>query len=133
MKIESQIVEVHASAEKVFDYVSDMRNFVHLLPQDKISDWKATEKECSFKIQGAAVISFKHKELHRPYKIILEAGEKSPFPFVMELNFDELENDKIKAQTIFDAEVNNFLKMMIQKPLTKLFDHIAEKIVEVKF
>ena len=63
MVIESDKVTVKASSEEVFNFLKDAQNIYHLLPQDKISEWKADETQCSFKIQGAATISLVQDEL----------------------------------------------------------------------
>ena len=36
-----------------------------------------------------------------------------------------------EAHQIFEAELNPFIKMMVEKPLKNLFDHIADKMVEL--
>jgi hypothetical protein len=51
MKIESKKELVNQSIQIVFDFLKDTRNIYELLPQDKISDWKADELSCSFKVQ----------------------------------------------------------------------------------
>ncbi len=44
MKIDSTKVVVKASRETVADFLKDSHNLIHLLPQDQISDWKATSR-----------------------------------------------------------------------------------------
>ena len=60
MKIESNRVIVSANQSTVATFLSDAQNLIHLLPQDKISDWKSTASECSFKVQGGVTISLIH-------------------------------------------------------------------------
>ena len=33
-------VQVTAASESVFDYLTDLNNFIELIPEDKVSDWK---------------------------------------------------------------------------------------------
>lgn len=128
MEITSVKVHIDASAVKLFAFLSDTNNFVLLLPEDKISEWKADGTSCSFKVQNAATISLLQKEL-KPYSIVLlESGEKSPFPFDLTIFIEEDAEKNIIAYLEFKGEVNSFLKMMVQKPLTNLFNHMAEKL-----
>lgn len=129
MKIESKKVVVNATQEAIFKFLSDSNNLVKILPQDKISDWKSTSTECSFKVQGGVTISLIQNGSDNMNKIFMKSGEKSPFPFKLTIfinKTDEISNGYIE----FDGEVNMFLKMMVEKPLTALFNHMAEKLQE---
>ncbi|MCH2214438.1 MAG: hypothetical protein MK086_04625 [Flavobacteriales bacterium] len=129
MKIESKKVEVNAGNAEVFAYVSNLNNFKELLPIDKISDWESTEDFCSFKIQGTATIDLHKESIEKPSKIQLRGGEKSPFPIKLEIFLNE--NDgKTEAYQIVNADINPFLKMMVEKPLSNLFDFIADRLQE---
>ena len=127
-KIESKHVEINKSAQFVFDFVNDFNNIKELIPQDKISDWRSDFDQCSFKIQNAAIIPLVKKSVDEPTRINIVSGEKTPFPFTMVITFKELEADKTEAFLNFDGEINAFLKMMVVKPLTNLFDYMATEL-----
>lgn len=129
MKIESKKVNVPAGSEKVFKYITDLNNFKNLLPQDRISDWESTETYCSFKVQGTATIDLNLKDSTEFDHVLLESGSKSPFPFTLNIYLSG-NSDETAVYQIMDADVNPFLKMMVQKPLTNLFDYIADKLTE---
>lgn len=127
MKIESTQVDVNASPDTIYAFLSDSTNLIHLLPQDNISDWRATSSECSFKAQGGVTISLIQDGGESTHKVFMKSGEKSPFPFRLTIFINEL-NGKSNGYIEFDGEVNMFLKMMVEKPLTNLFNHMAEKL-----
>lgn len=127
MKIDSTKVEVNATAETIFAFLKDSENLIHLLPQDNISDFKATESECSFKVQGGVTITLVQSGEEKPNKLFLKSGEKSPFPFTLTIHIDEV-NGKSNGYIAFDGEVNMFLKMMVEKPLTNLFNYMSNKL-----
>jgi len=127
-KIESKHVEVNKSVQFVFDYVKDFNNIKQLLPQDKISDWQSDFDQCSFKIQNAAVIPLVKKSVNEPFKINIISGEKSPFPFTLVVSFKVLDDNKTEAYLNFDGDINAFLKMMVVKPLTNLFNYMANEL-----
>jgi len=129
MKIESKKVRINASREEVFNYVSDLNNFKDLLPMDKISDWESRKDFCSFKIQGTATIDLHLEKAESPSSLHLKGGEKAPFPIALDIFFDEADGLTEVYQEVV-AEVNPFLKMMVQKPLTNLFDFIADRLQE---
>lgn len=129
MKIESKTVRIKASQSEIFKYVSDLNNFKELLPMDKISDWESNEDFCSFKIKGTATIDLHKDQVEEPSKIGLKGGEKSPFPLSIDIYMDDADGETEVYQKI-NADVNPFLKMMVEKPLTNLFDFIAERLQE---
>lgn len=127
MKIESTKVDVNAAPSVIYDFLKDSNNLVHLLPKDNISDFKATASECSFKVQGGVTITLVQNGGEHPNKLFLKSGEKSPFPFNLTIHIDEA-NGKVSGFIAFDGEVNMFLKMMVEKPLTNLFNYMSNKL-----
>jgi|SRR5690554_3834100 len=129
MRIESKKVVVPASKEQVFQYINDLNNFQSLLPADRISEWESTESYCSFKVQGTATIDLQIKETTSYEHILFESGKRSPFPFTLNVYLAETDG-QTTAYQVMDAKINPFLKMMVEKPLTNLFDYIADKLTE---
>lgn len=127
MIIESKHVTVSASPEKVTSFLQDARNLIHLLPQDQISDWDATDEMCSFKVQGGVTISLVQKGAEGTTKVFLSSGEKSPFPFKLTVHLLSA-GEHTTGYLVFDGEVNVFLKMMVEKPLTALFNMMSENL-----
>lgn len=129
MTIDSEKVNVNASSEEISIFLRDANNLIHLLPQDKISDFKSTTEECSFKVQGGIIISLVQDGFEGTDKLFLKSGEKSPFPFRLTVNLKELE-EGTEGFIHFDGEVNMFLKMMVEKPLGNLFNYMSTKLKE---
>ena len=129
MKIVSTRVDVNASQDEIFSFLVNSNNIIYLLPQDKISDWKSTDNECSFKAQGGFIISMLQNGSEGNSKVFMKSGVKSPFPFQLTLYIDDL-NGKSNGYIEFDGEVSFFLKKIVEKPLTELFNHMAIKIQE---
>lgn len=127
MQIESTKVVVKASQETIASFLKDSQNLIYMLPKDQIADWKATSNECSFKVQGAVIISLIQDGSENTNKIFMKSGEKSPFPFRLTIHLEAQENETI-GYIAFDGEVNVFLKMMVQKPLTALFNIMSENL-----
>jgi carbon monoxide dehydrogenase subunit G len=128
MRIESTKVDLKKSREEVFSFVSDFRNFEHLIPKDKVSKWTATEDSCSFNINGMADIGMKIQSTVMPSQVNIISDGKNPFDFTLTVFIEEKINNESIANLVFDAEVNPFLKMMVEKPLTNFFNMLAERL-----
>jgi carbon monoxide dehydrogenase subunit G len=129
--IESKHVQINKSAQALYDFLQDMNNFQQLLPQDRISEWKSDGTSCSFKVQGAATIGLRLDGGTAPSHVRLKATERSPFPFTLDVHLKETDG-VTEAWQVFNGEINAFIKMMVEKPLTNLFDHIADRMKAVQ-
>ncbi len=127
MKIESKKGVINRPSKEVYTYLMDMNNFKNLLPADKISNWVSDEKSCSFKIQGATTISFIIESSVEPNLIHLISGDESPFAFNLDIHLVE-ENGTTKGYQVFSADIDMFMKMMVEKPLQNLFDFIVDRL-----
>jgi carbon monoxide dehydrogenase subunit G len=129
MIITSEKVQVQANSETIFKFLKDSNNIHELLPKENISDWNADTNTCSFKVQGGVIISL-IQDGDEPFsKVFMKSGEKSPFPFKLTIHIEN-QNDDSVGYIEFDGEVNMFLKMMVEKPLTNLFNYMSNKLKE---
>jgi hypothetical protein len=127
--IKSKAVIIGRSAADVYAYVSDLNNFLELLPKDRIQDFKSDGDNCSFKVSGLATIGLKKKEEAAPNKLLLESTE-GPFSFTLDIRIEDQE-EGVKAYQIAEVDLNPMMKMMVEKPLTNLFDHISDRLLKV--
>jgi carbon monoxide dehydrogenase subunit G len=129
MVIDSNKVVANAEPQEICEFLKDANNLVHLLPEEKISDFKATAEECSFKVQGGVMISLVENGQEGNEKLFLKSGEKSPFPFELVVMLKKTEQGT-EGYIHFDGEINAFLRMMVEKPLTNLFNYMSNKLQE---
>lgn len=127
MIIESEKQIVKTSKEEVYSFLSDARNIENLLPKEEIKEFKGTKTDCSFKVQGGITISLIQEEMISNEKIIMKSGDKSPFPFKLNIYMNEVDGGT-EGYIVFDGEVNAFLKMMVKKPLTNLFNYMTNAL-----
>ena len=126
-KIESKEVEIAKPAKDIYAFLEDMNNFEQLLPEGRISEWTSDGRSCSFKVQGAATIGLQLDGGTAPGLLKMKSTERSPFPFTLDVHMTE-DNGVTKARQEFNADINPFIKMMVEKPLKNLFDHIADRM-----
>ena len=130
-EIRSQAVEVTVSAAELQAHLADLRNMEPLLPQDKVKGFHGDESEVAFKIQGGLEIRLtRTAEAFSDGRLRLQGGG-APFAFHLDLQVDEA-GSGARAAVVCEADLNPFMKMMAQKPLEALFQHIAGQ-VEARF
>lgn len=133
MKIESKKSTINTSAEKAFNFISDFNNFKNLLPKDKISNYQSTTDSCSFNINGMATISMRIKNRIPNNKLEVVSDGKNPFNFSLTILLEEKTENTCEGIIIFEADVNPFVKMMVETPLTNFFNMLSEKLPQIKF
>ncbi len=129
--IKSKTVQIDAPADRVFDYLNDVNHFEKLLPADRIENWKSDEDSCQFKIKNVSSIGFRKKSAEPPHYLQLESDESAPFAFTLNIYIKAIDANSCEAHQIISADINPFLKMMVEKPLTNLFDYIADQLSAV--
>lgn len=127
MKLESDKVIVNATVPVIIDFLKNAENLYELLPKDNISDFKADSSQCSFKVQGGFEISLVQNGITGNV-LHLKSGEKTPFPFNLNINLKEIDTTRTEGNIEFDGEVNMFLKMLVEKPLGNLFNYMSKKL-----
>ncbi len=110
----------------------DMNNFKELFPQDKISDWEASNDVCSMKVKNMGILGLKRVASKANSLIYLDSHGKVPFKFTLNIFISNNENNQSDVHMVFDGAVNPFMKMMVEKPLIDFFNGLVKKI-EAKF
>ncbi|MEN9639062.1 MAG: hypothetical protein RLZZ262_930 [Bacteroidota bacterium] len=128
-EIESKKVSVAAPREAVYNFLCDMNNIEKLLPAGKYSDWKSDTQSCSFKIQGAYTIVLNFVSATPHGEVRYASGDGSPFSFSLTSFLNE-EGGSTSGFMKCEADINPFLKMVVQGPLKNLFDYMAEKLTQ---
>ena len=126
--LESKPVTVNTSAEEVYNFLSDFRNFENLMPE-KVVDWKATSEECSFTIQGMMQIGMKYAKKIPHSLIEIERNGKAPADFTMRCVISGTEQCSVKLE--FDADLNPMMRMLAERPLTNFLNLLTAKLQEL--
>ncbi len=124
MNLESPKVTVEKSQQDVFDFLSDVKNFESLMPEN-ISKFEVLDDDkFLFALKGMPEIILKKKEMIAPNKIVLgAAGGKLDFSLTG--NIVELEDNKSEIQLSFSGDFNPMMAMMIKGPIGKFIETLV--------
>ncbi len=131
MTIETNHQTINTSQEEVYNFLMDMNNFEQLLPQDKISNWEATNEICTMKIKNMGALGLKRVASTANSLIYIDSYGKTPFKFTLNLFLEEKENNCCEAHLVFDGDINPFMKMMVEKPLTEFFEGLVKRLAKI--
>jgi carbon monoxide dehydrogenase subunit G len=124
MNLESPKVTLDKSAEDTFNFLSDVKNFESLMPEN-ISKFEVLENDkFLFALKGLPEIILKKKEATPNSKIVLgAAGGKLDFSLIGTIT--EVEADKTDVQLSFEGEFNAMMAMMIKGPISKFIETLV--------
>ncbi len=127
-RFESKIGRVKNSDERLFNFLSDFRNFESLIPPDKVKNFKASQEECSFEIEylGATGLKIIEKE---PFKLIKITGnEVENKKFFLWIQIKQVSPEDSMVKVTMEAELNPFMKMMAAKPIQSFIDTLVNQV-----
>lgn len=127
MNLESPKITVNKSAEDLFAFLSDVKNFESLMPENISKFEMLDDNKFLFALKGMPEIVLKKKEVVAPNKIVLgAAGGK--LDFTLTGNISEIEANKSDVQLSFSGDFNPMMAMMIKGPIGKFIETLATKI-----
>lgn len=126
MNINGNTVTIEKSAEEVFSFFTDLKNFEGLMP-DNIQKFEVDGESFIFGLPGMPEIRLVLKEKTEFSNITLGAAS-SKLPFTLAADINEVSENKTEVSLKFDGEFNAMMSMMIKKPLTKFVDTLTENI-----
>lgn len=129
MNLESPKVSINKSSEDTFNFLTDVKNFEALMPEN-ISKFELLEEDkFVFALKGMPEIILKKKEEIPPNKIVLgAAGGKIDFSLIAHIT--ENGDNKSDVQLAFSGNFNPMMSMMIKGPITKFIETLATSIPE---
>lgn len=120
----SQTHPTQSTTDDLYDFMGDFNNFKHLLPEDKIENFECTTEQCSFGIKGLVPLTIKIKERSPKTRITFETLGLAKFVFTLHIHF--LADQKTNVQ--LEGDMNPFIKVMAEKPLSDLINTMATKL-----
>ncbi|MFP2997720.1 SRPBCC family protein [Spongiivirga sp. MCCC 1A20706] len=127
MNLESPKVTVNKSANELCEFLSEVKNFEQLMPENTSKFEVLNEKRFLFALKGMPEIVLELKEVVAPNKVVLgAASDKLPFTLTADIN--AIESEKSEAQLQFAGEFNAMMAMMIKGPITSFIGSLSENM-----
>ncbi len=133
MKIESHVGKIEENEDKVFSFLSDLRNLESLVPKEKLTTWEFHEDRCKLGIAGIGEIELLLVE-KEPCKLIkLASGNASPYSFNLWIQLKQMEEKDTRTRLTLQADLNPFLQAMARNPLQKFVDTLVDEMAKIHY
>lgn len=134
-KFESSIREIAHPQAVVYAALSDLSNLERIrdrIPQDKVQDFSFDADHIAIKAPMVGEIRLRIVEREEPKTIKFET-EQSPVPFNFWIQLLPVTEASCKMRLTIKAELNPFIKGMVQKPLQEGIEKIADALQMINY
>jgi len=127
MNLESPKVSIDKSDQIVFDFLTDVKNFKPLMPENTSKFELIDDETFLFAVSGMPEIVLKKKSLESPKTIVLgAAGGKLDFSLTAVI--ESISENESNVQLKFEGDFNAMMAMMIKGPISKFIETLAINI-----
>ena len=134
-KFESSVKMVPYSQEAVYRNISDLRNLEKVrdrVPEDKINDFSYDEDTVTLNVPPVGDLKLRVVEREEPKCVKFETVQ-SPVPFNVWVQVLPVDENNAKMKVTGKAELNPFIKSMVEKPLQDGVEKIADALAQIKY
>ena len=134
-KFESSVKQIPYPQQAVYNNISDLRNLEKVrdrVPEDKFKDFIFDEDTIGMNVAPAGELKLRICEREEPKCVKFETVQ-SPVPFNLWIQVLPVDETSSKMKVTVKAELNPFIKSMVEKPLVEAVERIADALAQIKY
>ena len=134
-RFESSVKQIPYPQQAVYDMLSNLENISKVMdrvPADKIKDISFDRDHVSMSVDPVGAIKLAVCEREEP-KCIKFQTEKSPVPFYVWIQMLPVTDTTSKMKITAEADLNPFIKTLVQKPLQDGVEQIADGLSQIQY
>ena len=134
-KFESSVKLVPYPQQAVYDNISDLNNLEKVrdrVPEDKVSDFSFDQDTVSLNVAPVGELKLRICEREEPKCVKFETV-LSPVPFNVWVQVLPVDENNAKLKVTVKAELNPFIKSMVEKPLQDGVEKIADALAQIHY
>ena len=134
-RFESSVKQIPYPQQAVYDMLSNLENISKVMdrvPADKIKDISFDRDHVSMSVDPVGAVKLAVCEREEP-KCIKFQTEKSPVPFYVWIQMLPVTDTTSKMRITAEADLNPFIKTLVQKPLQDGVEQIANGLSQIQY
>ena len=134
-KFESSVKQIPYPQQAVYDNISDLRNLEKVrdrVPEDKVNDFSFDQDTVSLNLPPVGALKLRVCEREEPKCVKFETVQ-SPVPFNVWIQMLPVDENNSKMKVTVKAELNPFIKSMVEKPLQDGVEKIADALAQIHY
>jgi len=127
MHLESPVTRIQKPRKEVYEFLTDLKNFEHLMP-DSIQTFEVLDEDTfRFALKGMPEIVLKRKSQTPHEKVVLGAASDK-LPFSLTADLQEVNPEETEVNLSFEGTFNAMMAMMIKGPITNFLGTLSQKL-----
>lgn len=127
MHIETPTQNVAKSQQAVFEFLTDIKNFEKLMPENIDKFEVLDEDTFRFALKGMPEIVLRRKE-QQPFEKVVLGAASDKLPFTLTANIQSLGEAESAVTLSFEGEFNAMMAMMIKSPITNFMETLSNNM-----
>jgi len=130
MHIEASKKKVAKSDKEVFEFLTDIKNFETLMP-DNIDKFEVLDENTfKFALKGMPEIVLRLKK-QNPYDKVILGAASDKLPFTLTADIESLGENESEVALNFEGEFNAMMAMMIKAPITNFMGTLSNNLDKI--
>jgi hypothetical protein len=125
---ESRIGSLTSSADKVFLFVTDIRNFERFIPGRTLTNWRADKDSCSFQASMLGTVSIRLTQKDMYHRVVFSGDALKKNDFELTLNITDNQHNPAKIKVSLNADLNPMMKMIAAKPISQFLEMLITEM-----
>jgi len=125
---ESRSGIVNCTAEKLFLFVTDIRNFERFIPTGTISNWQSDKESCSFQVAMLGTVSVRLTQQDMYHRVVYSGDALKKNDFELTLNITDNQHNPAVVKVSLNAELNPMMKMVAVKPIGQFLEMLISEM-----
>ena len=134
-KFESSVKQVPYPQQAVYNSLSDLNNLEKVrdrVPEDKVKDFSFDQDTVTLNVAPVGELKLRICDREEPKCVKFETVQ-SPVPFNIWIQVLPVDEQNSKMKVTVKAELNPFIKSMVEKPLQEGVEKIADALAQIKY
>jgi len=119
---------IGAGCDKVYTFVSDIRNFSRFVPADSVTNWVADADSCSFEVNPVGKANVNITLRTPPTAVKFEGVALQNTNFRLWVQMKESGPSETKFRIVVKADLNPFYKLLASKPVNDFLEDMVNRI-----
>lgn len=120
--------EVPCGDSDLYAFLTDMRNFRSVLPEDTVTDWEATEDRCSFRTDGAGRVTVSLSEAMPHSEITYDAESFLTGKVKVRVSLEFISGMRSAVRIDAGLNMNPLLRMLVGDSAGKYLETLMDLI-----
>lgn len=116
------------TAEEVFKFVTDIRNFERFIPKGIISNWIAEKESCSFSVSMLGTVTVRLAEKENFTRVVFDGDALKKNDFSLVLLISDRDKDPAEVKVTLSADLNPMMKMMAADPIAQFLEMLIKEM-----